>query len=321
MQLLSQGTTLPSQLLVSRMWASNVLTHTCAANSACDDDDTHSCFFSKHQPQSPIVYYMQQLELAAGGKVWPMCLILMDELSREAVIPVTKRTVHRLLVTAYSIALKMSVDKAGLSRTVALAAGLEVRDLIAMENTFLEILDWRVIVNPAAHQKFWDNRRLIQEISQRAASKQPLSGAITMIPGAVLPRHERLGLGRPAVYCPPAMAQPTPPAMPFQAVPRPFCRRTGLTSSSLPSTSRSSSSTESLASSVSTSSIGPSSSPATSVSERDTSFTRATGGHCRSPGHHVAHVPQPPKKANTFSSRPLRTPFPSCPDAGDLTGD
>eukprot|EP01062_Namystynia_karyoxenos_P083463 TRINITY_DN95_c0_g2_i1.p1 TRINITY_DN95_c0_g2~~TRINITY_DN95_c0_g2_i1.p1 ORF type:complete len:337 (+),score=56.79 TRINITY_DN95_c0_g2_i1:90-1013(+) len=210
----------------SREVMSAILADVCTANSAWaaihDADDLLSCFDCSVPPSVPVSAYMRQVERAGGGQYWPMCLILIDTLSRTCLTPVTEVNVHRLVVTAYSLALKLSKDSTGLSAVVADVGGVDLQDLIEMECVFLGMVDWRVTVTPSAHERFWETRHLVQDTARRAATTGQRDGPITIIPGALVPVESRIGLE--LVPAPPAsqrpITSPTAPTAPQEGSPR-----------------------------------------------------------------------------------------------------
>eukprot|EP01062_Namystynia_karyoxenos_P024794 TRINITY_DN1968_c0_g1_i8.p1 TRINITY_DN1968_c0_g1~~TRINITY_DN1968_c0_g1_i8.p1 ORF type:complete len:294 (+),score=82.03 TRINITY_DN1968_c0_g1_i8:87-884(+) len=174
-----------------------ILTDVCEANAAFasehDPQDLLSSFESSTQPPISVANYMRQVERVAGAEYWPQCLILIDELSRVHGVPVSELNVHRLIVTAYSLVLKLDVDGTGLPPIVAQAGRIEVQDLVEMECAFLQLLDWRVYVGATAHQKLVSNLRIVRETA-RAAAKGPKDGPVTLIPAVVVSAEERFSL-------------------------------------------------------------------------------------------------------------------------------
>eukprot|EP01062_Namystynia_karyoxenos_P040088 TRINITY_DN2921_c0_g1_i2.p1 TRINITY_DN2921_c0_g1~~TRINITY_DN2921_c0_g1_i2.p1 ORF type:complete len:327 (+),score=37.70 TRINITY_DN2921_c0_g1_i2:45-1025(+) len=174
-----------------------ILTDVCTANEAWaaahDPDDILSSFECSTPPSVSVAGYMKQVERVAGGKYWFQCLILIDELSRLHGFPVSHANVHRLILTAYSIVLKVCLDGTGVSLRVAEDGGVTVSDLTSMEVAFLELLNWRVIVGATAYEMLKAKCRIVQGTACTAAAG-PKSGPITLIPVAVVPREVRFDL-------------------------------------------------------------------------------------------------------------------------------
>eukprot|EP01062_Namystynia_karyoxenos_P033048 TRINITY_DN24322_c0_g1_i1.p1 TRINITY_DN24322_c0_g1~~TRINITY_DN24322_c0_g1_i1.p1 ORF type:complete len:355 (+),score=64.77 TRINITY_DN24322_c0_g1_i1:80-1066(+) len=176
----------------------SVVTHTCNANSAWavkhTAHDLLSCFDSAEPPPVSPANYMIQVESAAGPDFWPQCLILIDQLSRATGVPVSVVNVHRLLLTAYCIVLKMCLDDTGVTSRMAKAGGVDVAELAEMECIFLNVLDWRVAVGSAAYKKLCRGLFRIQEAARSAAEGTSLDGPIAVIPESVVPLHIRFSL-------------------------------------------------------------------------------------------------------------------------------
>eukprot|EP01062_Namystynia_karyoxenos_P075321 TRINITY_DN72573_c0_g1_i1.p1 TRINITY_DN72573_c0_g1~~TRINITY_DN72573_c0_g1_i1.p1 ORF type:complete len:323 (+),score=59.92 TRINITY_DN72573_c0_g1_i1:80-1048(+) len=178
---------------------SSIITDVCTANAAYGVVHEHShplsCFDCMTPPPISIADYMCQVERAGSTRLWPQCLILVDQLSRVSRVPVTMVNAHRLLVTAYVIALKLAVDSAGLIPRVAFTGGISTEDLVLMERTFLKHLDWHVCVGPTAHAMFCENHDYIRSaMTQAADTPGSRGGPVTLIPDAVVPTDVRFCL-------------------------------------------------------------------------------------------------------------------------------
>eukprot|EP01062_Namystynia_karyoxenos_P053024 TRINITY_DN4273_c0_g1_i1.p1 TRINITY_DN4273_c0_g1~~TRINITY_DN4273_c0_g1_i1.p1 ORF type:complete len:187 (+),score=6.80 TRINITY_DN4273_c0_g1_i1:90-650(+) len=130
-----------NDLCLARETVSALLSQVCSANSTWavhhHSSDILSHFECSEVPSISVDAFMSLVEQAGGRQYWPMCLILTDQLCRAAGTPVSMLNVHRLLLTAYSISLKLSVDCAGQSARVARWVGVDVKDLVEMEMAFL----------------------------------------------------------------------------------------------------------------------------------------------------------------------------------------
>eukprot|EP01062_Namystynia_karyoxenos_P077301 TRINITY_DN7746_c0_g1_i1.p2 TRINITY_DN7746_c0_g1~~TRINITY_DN7746_c0_g1_i1.p2 ORF type:complete len:202 (+),score=62.95 TRINITY_DN7746_c0_g1_i1:79-684(+) len=174
-----------------------LLADICDANAVWavehDEDEPLSAFDCDSPPPISVPDYMRQVERAAGARLWPSCLLLIDELTRAAQVPVSLVNVHRLLVTAYSVVLKLCADCTGVSKCVAEAGGVSTDDLVEMEMTFLELLDWRVNVSAAAQAMLADNFHIAQGLARLSAANS-LDGPVVLIPEAAVPREVRFDL-------------------------------------------------------------------------------------------------------------------------------
>eukprot|EP01062_Namystynia_karyoxenos_P018134 TRINITY_DN1673_c0_g1_i1.p2 TRINITY_DN1673_c0_g1~~TRINITY_DN1673_c0_g1_i1.p2 ORF type:complete len:324 (+),score=89.17 TRINITY_DN1673_c0_g1_i1:84-974(+) len=192
-----------------------VLSDVCTANAKWavehSPEDIRSCFECQSPPPISVVDYMKQVERTAGGKFWWQCLILIDELSRLNGVPISHKNVHRLVLTAYSLVLKVCLDGTGVSRCVSQDGGVSVHDLVEMESAFLELLGWRAIVGAAAYEMLKAKIHIVQDTA-RAAAARP-SGPVTLIPAVLVPREVRFDL------------KATVPAAPKKGSQQPFRRR------------------------------------------------------------------------------------------------
>eukprot|EP01062_Namystynia_karyoxenos_P049024 TRINITY_DN3746_c1_g1_i1.p1 TRINITY_DN3746_c1_g1~~TRINITY_DN3746_c1_g1_i1.p1 ORF type:complete len:476 (+),score=64.85 TRINITY_DN3746_c1_g1_i1:209-1429(+) len=123
-------------------------------------------------------------------ELWPQVLILMDKLCRVADLSVHAYNAHRLVLTTFCIAMKVSSDYYGITPIVARYGGVETEDLISMEVTFLFLLDWRVHMSGRYYFHIMEQLPNIQAAVQRAAAVP--GPDVELIPDQCVPTHLRL---------------------------------------------------------------------------------------------------------------------------------
>eukprot|EP01062_Namystynia_karyoxenos_P030792 TRINITY_DN22912_c0_g1_i1.p1 TRINITY_DN22912_c0_g1~~TRINITY_DN22912_c0_g1_i1.p1 ORF type:complete len:276 (+),score=48.23 TRINITY_DN22912_c0_g1_i1:97-828(+) len=92
--------------------------------------------------------YTTQLSTLGRDGVWPLALILADRYCRAADVVFNPHAIHRLMLTAYSIACKLCYDLRGLCHPIAKRGCVSPEDLRFMEMAFLALIDWHLFVGP-----------------------------------------------------------------------------------------------------------------------------------------------------------------------------
>eukprot|EP00756_Hemistasia_phaeocysticola_P030818 Hpha_TRINITY_DN16312_c0_g1::TRINITY_DN16312_c0_g1_i1::g.59586::m.59586 len=96
----------------------------------------------------PLVSIKELMNKVLGGRetVWVLSFILVERLTTKTGIAVTQLNMHRLLLTAFAIANKMTYDLLRTNRSICDAVGMPYTDLFTMERMFLKMLEWDVFV-------------------------------------------------------------------------------------------------------------------------------------------------------------------------------
>eukprot|EP01062_Namystynia_karyoxenos_P004072 TRINITY_DN11442_c0_g1_i1.p1 TRINITY_DN11442_c0_g1~~TRINITY_DN11442_c0_g1_i1.p1 ORF type:complete len:263 (+),score=92.47 TRINITY_DN11442_c0_g1_i1:55-843(+) len=162
-----------TQDLVARVCA--IVENVAAANEAHSkvhhSRDPRAFFDCIEVPALTFTDYAAQLTPLKFDAVWPLALILADRLCRKADCTFNPHQVHRLMLTAYCIACKLSYDLRGLSCPTAYRGSVGLEDLHRMERTFLSCCDWEVTVTPEEYYNVVDNIEQLQAAAESAAQR------------------------------------------------------------------------------------------------------------------------------------------------------
>ena len=93
--------------------------------------------------------YIRRLTIYAqcGPRIWVYALVLLDRfLLMNGDINLTYINVHRLLLTAFVIGLKIYEDFVYSNPYYANVGGVDNQELFRMERTFLRLMDWEIAV-------------------------------------------------------------------------------------------------------------------------------------------------------------------------------
>eukprot|EP00756_Hemistasia_phaeocysticola_P019506 Hpha_TRINITY_DN15664_c4_g2::TRINITY_DN15664_c4_g2_i1::g.101961::m.101961 len=100
------------------------------------------------EPAISVKDFVLSLRGCACDVEWVVALILIDRLLQKTTpAHFTPLNGHRLITTALVISIKLHRDVSTVAMTLSHFAGLELRDVVKMEATFLSLLGWETFVN------------------------------------------------------------------------------------------------------------------------------------------------------------------------------
>eukprot|EP01062_Namystynia_karyoxenos_P013512 TRINITY_DN14870_c0_g1_i1.p1 TRINITY_DN14870_c0_g1~~TRINITY_DN14870_c0_g1_i1.p1 ORF type:complete len:435 (+),score=55.75 TRINITY_DN14870_c0_g1_i1:182-1486(+) len=156
-----------------------------------EDTDPRADFDSVELPGISLENYCKHfIERVDHPQLWPLVLILVDKLCRVADTSFHAYNAHRLVLTAFCIALKISTDYCGVTSVMAKYGGVATQDLISMEVSFLFLLDWRVNIASGVYHHVLQELPNIKAVADRAAGGRGTDMAL--IPDECLPAALRL---------------------------------------------------------------------------------------------------------------------------------
>eukprot|EP01062_Namystynia_karyoxenos_P003558 TRINITY_DN11288_c0_g1_i1.p1 TRINITY_DN11288_c0_g1~~TRINITY_DN11288_c0_g1_i1.p1 ORF type:complete len:369 (+),score=47.16 TRINITY_DN11288_c0_g1_i1:77-1183(+) len=147
-----------------------------AAANECFLDDlpeegTHMCHFHcSTQPGFTFTVYAKALSHIGRDDCWPMAFILTDRISKRSGTALCAGNVHRLLFTAFVIAVKVRIDCRRFSATASKHGRVSLADLNAMERAFLQAIDWDVHVTAQQYEEVVDNFSHYEVAAERWAA-------------------------------------------------------------------------------------------------------------------------------------------------------
>ena len=135
-------------------------------------------FFSKKPPPIPINEYLLRLHrfcpmstavyLAAGSYIQKLALV-------DRSVPVTMRTVHRLLLAALRVAMKALEDLSYPHERFAGVGGVSEQELAKMEISFCYLINWDLrLDNATMHDRIWALKQLAAAEARHSAGTMTL---------------------------------------------------------------------------------------------------------------------------------------------------
>eukprot|EP01062_Namystynia_karyoxenos_P030917 TRINITY_DN22998_c0_g1_i1.p1 TRINITY_DN22998_c0_g1~~TRINITY_DN22998_c0_g1_i1.p1 ORF type:complete len:314 (+),score=90.12 TRINITY_DN22998_c0_g1_i1:81-944(+) len=188
-------------------------------------------------PRQPFSIYMKRFtKFRRSPDLWVMALCMVNRLQREADMPVAPRVVHRLMVVALTIAVKLCFDSNKVNSLVSSFGGVDLADLNDMERTFLTLSNWEVTVWCEEYEIILKHLEDIEDYANKlCASGAQLGGGAMLLPDHIT---EKLDLARanvrgrasvigtpssasPLWSAPTSLPSPLPPSAPNHLRPHP----------------------------------------------------------------------------------------------------
>ena len=117
-------------------------------------DRLEVAFESSTVPGMPIETYLAAIRrvgtrynLPDASQIWETTFILLLRLSKKNSTCLTPHTIHRLVLTAFTVAMKLTGEKHISNASVAAACGVSLANLNEMERALLELLNWELCVS------------------------------------------------------------------------------------------------------------------------------------------------------------------------------
>eukprot|EP01064_Diplonema_japonicum_P026011 TRINITY_DN37431_c0_g1_i1.p1 TRINITY_DN37431_c0_g1~~TRINITY_DN37431_c0_g1_i1.p1 ORF type:complete len:177 (+),score=36.66 TRINITY_DN37431_c0_g1_i1:56-532(+) len=119
----------------------------------------YGAFVSASVPEISIAEYINASYKAAvycklqhPMQCWEAALLLVERLPQKVV---SDFTVHRLLLTAYLIGMKLTSDKIITNKVIALYGGVTMKELNTLERLFLVAIDFKVNITRSQYRSLW----------------------------------------------------------------------------------------------------------------------------------------------------------------------
>ena len=118
----------------------------------------NSPFFHQNAPSISIYDYI--LRILSYSKIEKSTLIIsliyIDKICHKKEIILTKYNIHRILFTSILVAIKYNEDKIYNNSFYSKVAGISMKELNALENKFLIIIDFDLFISKEVYEKYYN---------------------------------------------------------------------------------------------------------------------------------------------------------------------
>ena len=116
----------------------------------------NSPFVHEHAPKISIFDYLLRIQKYSNieNSTFIIALIYIDRICAKKEIILTKYNIHRILFTSILIATKYNEDIIYDNLFYSKIAGVTIKELLALENYFLNIIDFDLFVSDDIYQKY-----------------------------------------------------------------------------------------------------------------------------------------------------------------------
>eukprot|EP01065_Artemidia_motanka_P051935 TRINITY_DN9246_c0_g1_i2.p1 TRINITY_DN9246_c0_g1~~TRINITY_DN9246_c0_g1_i2.p1 ORF type:complete len:195 (+),score=38.95 TRINITY_DN9246_c0_g1_i2:65-649(+) len=98
-------------------------------------------------PAISITDYMRQIYRYGSDETWVLVLVLVDRVCKSVGRLLSSTNAHRIVLTAYLLALKLTMDSSKILSAVSRFSGVDADDLCEMEQAFLKATSWNIGVS------------------------------------------------------------------------------------------------------------------------------------------------------------------------------
>ena len=116
----------------------------------------NSPFVHEHAPKISILDYLLRIQKYSNieNSTFIIALIYIDRICEKKKIILTKYNIHRILFTSILIATKYNEDIIYDNLFYSKIAGVTIKELLILENYFLNIIDFDLFVSDDIYQKY-----------------------------------------------------------------------------------------------------------------------------------------------------------------------
>ena len=116
----------------------------------------NSPFVHEHAPKISILDYLLRIQKYSNieNSTFIIALIYIDRICAKKEIILTKYNIHRILFTAILIATKYNEDIIFDNLFYSKIAGVTIKELLALENYFLNIIDFELFVSDNIYKQY-----------------------------------------------------------------------------------------------------------------------------------------------------------------------
>lgn len=122
-------------------------------------------FSSKRRPKISLYDYLKRINSysSINDSTYIIALMLTDRLCLESSTYITELNVHRLIFTAILIAIKINEDDYYEMTYYAEIAGIEIEELLLLEETFLDLVNFNLYIKEEDYMKYIEYLNSIRE--------------------------------------------------------------------------------------------------------------------------------------------------------------
>lgn len=116
----------------------------------------NSPFVHEHAPKISIFDYLLRIQKYSNieNSSFIIALIYIDRICTKKGIILTKYNIHRILFTAILIAAKYNEDIIYDNLYYSKIAGVEIKELLVLENTFLNYIDFELFISNVIYKQY-----------------------------------------------------------------------------------------------------------------------------------------------------------------------
>jgi hypothetical protein len=116
----------------------------------------NSPFVHEHAPKLSIFDYLLRIQKYSNieNSTFIIALIYIDRICQKKGIILTKYNIHRILFTSILIAIKYNEDIIYDNLFYSKVAGVTTKELLVLENSFLDIIDFDLYVSNDIYKKY-----------------------------------------------------------------------------------------------------------------------------------------------------------------------
>ena len=120
--------------------------------------NTNSPFNHDHVPKISIFDYLLRIKKYSGieNSTLIIALIYIDRICKKKIFLLTKYNIHRILFTSILISIKNNEDIIYNNSYFSKIGGVDMNELIILENHFLKIIDFELYVSDKLYNKYYN---------------------------------------------------------------------------------------------------------------------------------------------------------------------
>lgn len=125
--------------------SSRILLDLCSS----EEKTLNNIFEVKKPPKIRLKEFLEQIAIHSEleDSTLIVGIILIDRLTKEASLKINKNNIHRILIAALEVAIKLNEDVIFSDKDLAAVSGINLNLFIELELNFLLLLDWRIHVS------------------------------------------------------------------------------------------------------------------------------------------------------------------------------
>eukprot|EP00756_Hemistasia_phaeocysticola_P009817 Hpha_TRINITY_DN14953_c0_g1::TRINITY_DN14953_c0_g1_i2::g.143881::m.143881 len=146
-------------------------------------------FYCVDEPSLGIADFFYLLQPLLRAEEWVLAVILIDRIGRKGVLPPNPFTIHRLVVTAGIISMKLSRDRVKAVKIFSQHTGVPQIDLQLMERSFLGLAEWDINVTREEIETFarFLASQTVSSLFGQVRGCKCKAVSLNLVPSAIVP--------------------------------------------------------------------------------------------------------------------------------------